>query len=156
MPAFHHDRVQMAPSPWPEEYLGSLGGCFSPRSCCGRTVVSCVWRSLNAASQLPLCLGTPLHQWVPLPSSWMYFSLLCRRDWSFFLPFLSLPVPSAAQPNARPGNSCPTLHAQLQTSSLACAGTLGSQNDTMHSVLLLLCFLLLFLQTAVCSSSGWL
>lgn len=90
----------------------------------------------------PQCLGDPSGSGGPtaIPSPWDCTSGSCAAGTGPFpFPFLlSLPVLSAARagcqsvplPEACPGNSCPILHAQLQTSSLGCAGTLcRGQND---------------------------
>lgn len=79
------------------------------------------------AYNFPLCLDSGSH-FHPIPMG-LHFSLLCRRDWSFFLYFPSEPACAASSsarvsPKACPGSSCPTLHVQLLTSSLGCAGTL--------------------------------
>lgn len=79
----------------------------------------------------PLCLGNPSGSVGPtsIPSPWDCTSVSCAGEtgpFSFTFP-LTLPVLPAAQPGcpkACPGSSCPTLHAQLLTSSLGCAGTL--------------------------------
>lgn len=93
------------------------------------------------SNNFPLCLGDPSGSVGPtaIPSPWMTSVSCAGETGPFSFPsLLSLPVLSAAQlgcqsvpqPKACPRNSCLTLHAQLQTSSLGCAGTLcGGQND---------------------------